>query len=283
MFFIFFLLTANALIHTSIPFNFQHPNILLQGSPLISIQNNPLLTINEDFLYFPAPNKIKIRKEFRNLTEIEWNTYKTAVFNLKNSGYLEPLARIHKNSIKIAHNSLEFLPWHSLFLLFFEYLLNTTETQNNPNITIPYWDWTIDSNNPNSSPIFKEYYWRLKECFLVHEPFTHCLKRNKKIDKFSSRKEIVTLLNKKKYNFYEFTAELELIPHALVHLNIGGIDGDMSYMESTNDPLFWHHHSFIELLWREKEYPEDKLDIVLYPFGKTVREAIELKKYVRYE
>ncbi|EHY65959.1 hypothetical protein NERG_00655 [Nematocida ausubeli] len=290
------LAAVHALIHTSIPFN---PNPFPSPFPeeedeIYEGPRNPLLTINEAHLYIPQIRKPRIRKEFRDMTKTEWKEYKEAINLLRAHGYLEPLARVHYTVKDYAHNSLEFLPWHRLFLLYFEYLLQTLS--DNPDMTVPYWDWTIDAERPSDSPMLKEFYWGITRCFLVHEPTTHCLQRTQstKIDPFYDAVEISTVINKKN-SFYDFTIELELIPHALVHLNIGGKYGDMAYMQSTNDPIFWHHHAYVEYIWerrnslykgtkyaRARLYPAEKLDTVLYPFNMTVQQAIDLGDYIVY-
>ncbi|KXN72579.1 Di-copper centre-containing protein [Conidiobolus coronatus NRRL 28638] len=45
--------------------------------------------------------------------------------------------------------------------------------------------------------------------------------------------------------------QVESTGHALVHTGIGGNNGDMSFMYSTNDPIFWLHHGFIDYIWWE--------------------------------
>ncbi|KAI5126380.1 tyrosinase [Nematocida parisii] len=298
MIILYILATVHGLIHTSIPFNpnpFPNP-FSDEIEEIIKYEiRNPLLTIDEEYLYIPRITKPRVRKEFRDLSPEEWAEYKQTVELLRQHGYLEPLARVHYTVKEYAHNSLEFLPWHRLFLLYFEYLLQSLS--NNPNMTVPYWDWTIDAEDPSNSPMLKEFYWGIFRCFLVYEPTTHCLLRtqNKKIDPFYNWTELQSVINKKN-SFYEFTIELELIPHALVHLNIGGKYGDMSYMQSTNDPLFWHHHSYVEYIWEKRNslyrgtrsakdrlYPEERLDVILYPFNLTARDSINLGAYIIYQ
>jgi hypothetical protein len=46
-----------------------------------------------------------------------------------------------------------------------------------------------------------------------------------------------------------FRRLLEATPHAIVHVAIGGVDGDLTSMQSPNDPIFWLHHSFIDKIW----------------------------------
>lgn len=237
-------------------------------------------------------NDVKIRKEIRDLTPEEWQTFKSAVLNLKEHGMFEDLAELHKNADAYAHNNPRFLPWHRALLLYFESLLQLIN--NNPSLTVPYWDWTIDSDDPQSSLIFKERFWGFNDCFEMHFPEKHCLKRSKEIDPFYNKIQINKLINKK-MSYDEFRESLELVPHAVVHFNVGGKDGDMSMMYSTNDPLFWHHHSYIDYLWHKKQeknlknkYGGKDSDIneVLKPFGKTIKEILDLNdcniKYKEY-
>ncbi|MGL5901020.1 MAG: tyrosinase family protein, partial [Lactobacillaceae bacterium] len=174
------------------------------------------------------------------------------------------------------------LPWHRMLLLHVESILQMITKD--PTISIPYWDWSVDYSDPASSFIFGDKYWGIKNCYLVSYPEEHCLKRSSTIDPFYSKKDINRLL-KSKGSYDEFRDILELVPHALVHANVGGEDGDMSSMYSPNDPIFWHHHSYIDLLWHKKQVkgldPYDKkLDINerLYPFNKQVKDVLKLKQ-----
>ncbi|KAM0676674.1 hypothetical protein BDAP_002788 [Binucleata daphniae] len=239
-------------------------------------------------------NKNLQRKEIRALTKEEWDHYKKCVLNLKKHRLFEDLSMLHANVDTYAHNHPRFLPWHRMFLLYFEKLLQVVN--NDPMITVPYWDWTLDAEEPNMSIIFTEKYWGINECFEVEFPNKHCLERNdEEIDPLYNKAQINRLINKKmKYD--EFREAFELVPHALVHFNIGGKTGDMSMMYSTNDPIFWHHHSFCDLLWHKKQiknlknrYDGKGADIQekLKPFDKTVKEVLNLNdcniEYIEYQ
>lgn len=50
------------------------------------------------------------------------------------------------------HRGPAFLPWHRMFLRSLEWELQRVSA--NPNLGIPYWDWTQDAANPASSPIW---------------------------------------------------------------------------------------------------------------------------------
>lgn len=232
-------------------------------------------------------DQVLVRKEIRDLSVEEWETFKQAVIKLKQHGFFEELAEIHLKHESYAHNTPRFLPWHRAFLLYFENLLQIVN--NNYSLTVPYWDWTIDCEDPELSPIFMERFWGIKECFEVMFPKKHCLKRNKSpIDPFYSKLQINMLINKKmKYD--HFRESLELVPHAIVHFNIGGKNGDMSFMFSTNDPIFWHHHSYVDYIWHKKQIKNlgesyvDKKELkeVMSPFKYKIEDIMNLDKCKR--
>jgi tyrosinase len=225
----------------------------------------------------------------------EWGKYKKAVLNLKSHGFFEDLAELHTDMDKYAHNHPRFLPWHRSFLLYFENLLQLVNKD--PTLSVPYWDWTIDCEDPSKSVIFNERMWEIKEeiCFELNYPKNHCLKRNSvEIDPFYNKSQVNRLINKKG-TYDSFREALELVPHAVVHFNIGGKEGDFSMMWSTNDPIFWHHHSFVDLIWHRKQNKNLKfkydgkgadLNEVLDPFGQKVKDVMSLDKlgvkYVQY-
>ncbi|KAM0687793.1 hypothetical protein COBT_000958 [Conglomerata obtusa] len=244
-------------------------------------------------LFLRNRKKVLERKEIRDLTPAEWKYFKDSVLNIKKHGFFEDLSEIHSKVDTYAHNHPRFLPWHRMFLLYFEELLQVVNKD--PYITVPYWDWTLDCEDPGSSFMFEENYWGFKTCFEMQFPTVHCLKRNEEeIDPFYNKAQLNRLINKK-MTYDQFREAFELVPHAIVHFNVGGKDGDMSMMYSTNDPIFWHHHSFVDLLWHKKQlkdlknkYDGKEADIneELMPFQKKVKDVLNLsdcnREYIEY-
>ncbi|ORX89472.1 Di-copper centre-containing protein, partial [Basidiobolus meristosporus CBS 931.73] len=206
----------------------------------------------------------RVRKEIRELTAEEWNTYIDAV-NKLHSGppptIYDRIVAVHLKYVVEAHNVPCFFPWHRKYIREFELALQSI----NNTITLPYWDWSIDSQAPETSAIFKPEYFGASgesECITegpfkdwkMYVPTPHCLKRQwSKGDKISALyppellAKIVT--GAKSYN--EFRTAIEAAPHALVHVNIGGKTGDVGTMWSPNDPLFWSHHAFVDKIWAD--------------------------------
>lgn len=138
---------------------------------------------------------------------------------------------------------------------------------------------------------FTPKYWGFEECFLVKYPKEHCLKRNTVIEPWHNPGDIKKLLNRR-CNYDEFRFMFEMVPHGLIHANIGG---DMAEMYSPNDPVFWHHHAYVDYLWTKRGERYDGEDIteakklykneILYPFNRKVKTVLKQKniKYIEYK
>lgn len=99
-----------------------------------------------------AGKPLDVRKNARTLSDAERARYVRAVLALKQkpSPYLEGISSYdtftywHREAfdpqIEAAYMGPAFLPWHRMFLLMFEWELQSVE----PGVTIPYWDWTVD-------------------------------------------------------------------------------------------------------------------------------------------
>ncbi|ELA46339.1 hypothetical protein VCUG_02184 [Vavraia culicis subsp. floridensis] len=250
-------------------------------------------TINENYLIHPSINndtrtnshsKRKIRKELRDLTGEELAEYKNAVNMLRDHGIIDDLALLHTACETYAHNSTRFLPWHRAFLLYFEHIIKTVT---NKTISVPYWDWSMDAYTPTQSYAL-QHVWPINDtnhCFRVNFPFTHCVKRSTFIDAFYGTAQIKRML---KLPFSKFCTSFEIVPHAIVHLNVGGKDGDMAMLYSCNDPIFFHHHSYIDYVWSVQQvkggnWYHGDFDEMLFPFEMRVRDvwksAVEYKPY----
>ncbi|KAI9297859.1 Di-copper centre-containing protein, partial [Neoconidiobolus thromboides FSU 785] len=205
-----------------------------------------------------------LRKEIRELTPNELTTFISAINTLKRTGVYDTFSQIHYSNNLHSHGVPAFLPWHREFLYLFEKELQKV----NPSIILPYWDWSLDSQSPELSIIFElfggngNHQLNGDNCIL-NGPFKawncsipefHCLRRdfdlNDKISAFYSP-EAIELLLRDSLNYNDFRLALEALPHAKVHSGIGGKNGDIMTMFSSNDPLFFLHHVFIDQLWFE--------------------------------
>ncbi|POA25704.1 MULTISPECIES: tyrosinase family protein [unclassified Pseudomonas] len=108
-----------------------------------------------------------VRKNVRSLSPNERADFINSVLTLKRRGgydkYVhwhhavmvptvhsyEPRDPTYRNG---AHLGPSFLPWHREMLMQFEADLHAID----PNVALPYWDWTEDANDPENSPIWAD-------------------------------------------------------------------------------------------------------------------------------
>lgn len=103
------------------------------------------------------------RKEWRQLSDQEQSAYIDAVKQIKarpegpqsnpSQWNFDQFAKVHYDYQADNHSKAPFLPWHRIFIQRYEDALKSI----NQHIVLPYWDWTVDSQNPASSDIFKAF------------------------------------------------------------------------------------------------------------------------------
>ncbi len=123
-----------------------------QGQAKIESRNKSIALASGDLLHQVSTKKINVdrqankgvmnRREIQSLKPKELEVYRDALRCMSTyNDYLQDersydwWARIHTNSCQ--HGWEQFLPWHRLYLYFFEQKLQDFDAS----ITIPYWDW----------------------------------------------------------------------------------------------------------------------------------------------
>lgn len=239
------------------------------------------------------------RKNQRNLTRTEKKRLVEAILQLKRSGRYDEFVTTHQkfyvtdaqDGPRPAHMSPSFFPWHRRFLLEFEQALQLVDE----GVSVPYWDWTQDSTPAASlwaddllggngrtgdrqvmtGPFaYGEGNWRIS-AGITEDPF---LRRN-----FGRPSAPVTLPSKDDVSralsdpVYDaepwssisvtgFRNRMEgwgisgvrgVSNHNQVHRWIGG---SMAGGASPNDPVFWLHHAYVDLLWTrwQDEHPRSR-------------------------
>lgn len=195
-----------------------------------------------------------IRKPWREMTAGERDAYVTAINSLPGSipqtlsSEHNRLAMLFGMQNQHIHNSNIFLPWHRVFLIYFEEQLKAID----PDISVPYWDWTEDWSS--SADIFEDASGGNTGLFgfdvtgsVWEDPSTG----TKYIREFDSSEPqpTTTGLNNivNTSDFTQHRAALELGPHNTGHRFVGegnGIPpwGTMATMFSPADPIFYLHH-----------------------------------------
>ncbi|MFF3751701.1 tyrosinase family protein [Streptomyces sp. NPDC002018] len=228
------------------------------------------------------------RKNQRNLTSAERRRFVSAVLALKRSGEYDEFVRTHiahyvadgEDGPRAAHMTPSFFPWHRRFLLEFERALQRVD----PAVTVPYWDWTAD-NTPAAALWSEDFLGgtgRAGDLKVMTGPFAHDtghwtirggvtdrpylmrdLGRPSAPIALPTRDELAWAMNEPVYDAAPwdstvtsgFRNRLEgwmsggverWRNHNRVHRWVGG---QMLGAASPSDPVFWLHHSFVDLLW----------------------------------
>ncbi|KAL1916172.1 uncharacterized protein VTP21DRAFT_6176 [Calcarisporiella thermophila] len=212
----------------------------------------------------PRCSTLAVRKEFRQLSNQERNEFLSALRAVNSAtrpNRLDSMSYYHLQATRNAHGQAQFFPWHRLFLREFERALQTI----NPRVTLPYWYWGEDADNPAYSQIFSnQWYGGTGTCINTGQiaywnvlynrdgsARLHCLPRQFNRGNFISpwaSTEVLQNILLTRNTFDEFRTALEGSPHGNVHITIGG---DMGTMASPNDPIFFMHHCFLDKLWMD--------------------------------
>ncbi|MEU3572773.1 tyrosinase family protein [Kitasatospora sp. NPDC036755] len=223
-----------------------------------------------------------VRKNQANLTAQEKRAFVDAVLELKRLGRYDGYVDSHNYFIindsdtgeRVGHRSPSFLPWHRQFLLQFERDLQSVD----PNVTLPYWDWTVDRSATSSiwGADFLGGNGRSGDNQVTTGPFAYStgkwtlnvrpdsrdyLRRalGTAVSALPTRAEVESVLAMTVYDAAPWNSSSDGFRnnlegwrgpnlHNRVHVWIGG---QMNSGMSPNDPAFWLHHCFIDKLWAE--------------------------------
>ena len=226
------------------------------------------------------------RKNHADMTPAEKAAFVSAVLALKNKvdSVLNPgkmkryddFVQIHKNAMigpdmfmPMPHRGPLFFPWHRVMIRQFELALQSAA--GDPNIALPYWDWELAGKN---NPFTDDFLGGDGDAAQGHRVVSGAFAFAKK--KFKVRiwdastgdagllrefgtdptaflptpTQVASALTKTPYsagtNSWERVCEIGL--HNPVHNWIGG---NMGVATSPNDPVFFLHHCYIDLLWEK--------------------------------
>ncbi|OEJ62294.1 tyrosinase [Streptomyces agglomeratus] len=223
-----------------------------------------------------------VRKNQAHLTPAEKRNFVDALLELKRSGRYDTFVTTHNafimsdtdNGDRVGHRSPSFLPWHRRFLIQFEQALQAV----NPEVALPYWDWTVD-RSPTSSLWAADFLGgtgRSRDGQVSDGAFAVTAGKwpvSVRVDgrgflrralgsggqQLPTRAEVDAVLAMPTYDTAPwnsasdgFRNHLEgwrgVNLHNRVHVWVGG---QMGTGVSPNDPVFWMHHAFIDRLWAQ--------------------------------
>ncbi|MFE2042718.1 tyrosinase family protein [Streptomyces sp. NPDC059477] len=229
------------------------------------------------------------RKDVSTLTAAEKRRFVNALLELKRRGEYDEFVRVHieyyvsdgEGGLRTAHMAPSFLPWHRRFLLDLEEALRRIDSS----VTVPYWDWTRERSAtalPWSADLlggngrsgdrqvtqgpfaYAEGGWTLREGVTDAEYLTRDLGRAKDPIELPTQSDVEWAMKDAEYDVSPwnstsakgFRNKLEgwgtgrgavsWRNHNRVHRWVGGV---MLGGASVNDPVFWLHHAYVDLLW----------------------------------
>ncbi|MET7652126.1 MULTISPECIES: tyrosinase family protein [unclassified Streptomyces] len=230
-----------------------------------------------------------IRKDVSTLTGAERRRFVKALLEIKRKGEYDEFVRMHIDHYasdgdggrRSAHMAPSFLPWHRRFLLDLEQALQRVDSS----VTVPYWDWTRDrtttaapwtadllggngrrsDHQVTTGPFaYATGDWTIKENVTDGEFLTRDLGRAAAPIGLPTKSDLEWALQDPVYDSAPwdstvtqgFRNKLEgwgtgsgsaaWRNHNRVHRWVGGV---MLGGASVNDPVFWLHHAFVDLLW----------------------------------
>ncbi len=198
------------------------------------------------------------RKEWRELSSVEQQNYQDAVvclkqkpskMNINSPSRYDDIAYAHFRSATTKHNSAQFLVWHRWFLHSFEKIL---QSECGFTGALPYWDWTVDVNNAESSEVLNDFGGDghpVTGC-LQNAPFANwatsfqpspCLtRRYLSSPGFNGRSgsfqpTAINSIIATRWNYASLSNSIELGPHAAAHL---AMSGTMSFLTMAANGFF---------------------------------------------
>lgn len=257
-------------------------------------------------------NKYPLRKEWRDLSRAEQQDYISAVLCLTetpsalsskwNMTAYDDFSWIHSRIGYFTHGSAPFLPWHRYFLHLYE---TTLRAKCGYEGSLVYWDWTLDWDKLEDSPVFNsetgfggdgevggELTVSMTGRCVVDGPFAgivaeyydvkhqpHCLSRGFRdlegnlghMDGHDIRPESVEeVLSLPDYE--SFVTKMESRVHDAIPY---GISGDFETFTAPYDPLFFLHHTQLDRLWWLWQQRQPDLGLEAYG-GHKERHSIEM-------
>ena len=187
-----------------------------------------------------------IRKNFTELTASEQTALVNAYFalggtdgdgNLAISTTYVDLYTLHGTDFNPIHFEPVatdiFLPWHR----YAAYELESTMQLIDDWLTIPYWDWTV--NTSSTGPLWNGFLDQFNTPWNLSRTKTGSLPTTGDVNSDLSNT-----------TFDDFTDDLEGVVHGTPHGWVGGV---MNSAISPKDPVFFFHHNMIDKIWQQWE------------------------------
>ncbi|MFI9503398.1 tyrosinase family protein [Nocardia sp. NPDC052566] len=190
------------------------------------------------------------RKNLTSLTAAERKAFTNAVNQLKADGGYDFYVEQHRGAMGHGHGGPAFFPWHREYLLRFEQDLQAID----PNVTVPYWDWTRSNLNPAAT---ESWIWRADlmggpgqaDTGEVKDgPFAGWGLIRNSFNRFGfpgTGGDIAASMASPHYTTFRRIEN----PHGAAHVWVGGFVGNP--VIAPRDPVFWLIHANVDRLWSQ--------------------------------
>ncbi|MCH8878462.1 MAG: tyrosinase family protein [Planctomycetes bacterium] len=176
-----------------------------------------------------------VRRDHRTLTSTQLDRFLNAFTLINSMNALAPLVDIHSNAAHQMHGNPRFLPWHRIYLVRLQELLQMVD----PTVCLPYWKSSEEQAFPS---------WLLGFTPTVNlAGGPHTVNRNIGAFAFLPDAGAVTTAMGNP-TFDTFRPALEGI-HDSAHVWVGG--SMLGISTAPTDPVFWMHHAEIDRIWAE--------------------------------
>ena len=148
-----------------------------------------------------------------------------------------------------AHRNQHFLPWHRLYLHYFEEAIRAVTGEEE--FALPYWNY----NNESTSSIPEQF--RDPDSPLYHDRSSSLNDGSQSLQsRGDANYDESSSLYLDSFFYSNFNRGIEFAPHDMVHVEVGKADKvdspgfDMlDPAVAARDPVFWVHHNNIDRLW----------------------------------
>eukprot|EP00834_Sanchytrium_tribonematis_P002388 NODE_73_length_24441_cov_0.672952.p3 type:complete len:569 gc:universal NODE_73_length_24441_cov_0.672952:6850-8556(+) len=196
----------------------------------------------------------RVRKEYSTLSDAERSSLAKGFDALQKSGRLAYYGKKHTDLFEIIHGNDDFLPAHRGFIWDFENDLR--EASGDPTLTLPYIDegTLADQYGTGARDALQQMdigsmtgcvQGGMLENWQTSFPNSHCIARGANGNALRG-KAVIDAFIATTSDFSQFSSNFENTFHAEFHIYIGG---DMANQWSSNDPIFFFHHCFIDYMF----------------------------------
>jgi hypothetical protein len=177
---------------------------------------------------------MRCRTDYRDLNSAEKQRFIAALFDAKARGVVDAFADEHDAHFSHGHNNSSFLPWHREFLRRFEAELQVYDVR----VMLPYWNSSNDQSTTSAL-------W--DNSFLGQFNSAWSLGRNLGGGgSLAAPGTVDDVLDETAYD--AFWPRIESQIHNGPHNWVGG---EMAGGRSPRDPVFFLHHTYIDMLWAQ--------------------------------